>query len=262
MSRQERLSRLVDFVVDQGSAHIDQIVSHLGVSPATARRDLDALAEQQLVIRTRGGARSNPTTGDVPLRYRSAKQWRQKSAIAASACELVTPGQVVGFNGGTTTTAAAYELGVRAASNPVFLDEPITVVTNAVNIANDLTIRPQARVVVTGGVARLRSFELVGPLAALILPSIRIDLLFLGVHAVDLDAGGLYTQAEDEAAINAAMVTAAAKTVVLADSTKLGVTAFARICALGDCATLITDAGANDDDLDAVRAHGVEVIVA
>ena len=171
MTRQERLSRLVEFVVEHGSVHVDQIFAALGISAATARRDLDTLADQQLIIRTRGGALANATTSEVPLRSRRAKQWREKSAIAARAAALVRPGEIVGFNGGTTTTATAYELGVRVAADPAFSAEPITVVTNAVNIANDLTLRPQVRVVVTGGVARARSYELVGPLASAILPS-------------------------------------------------------------------------------------------
>jgi len=260
MARQDRLSTLVDYVVERGSVHVDDIVADLGVSPATVRRDLDALAAQQLIIRTRGGATANHTSGEVPLRYRTARQPREKEAIARAAAAMVRPGEIVGFNGGTTTTAAAHELGVRIAGEPEFAGHYITVVTNAVNIANDLTIREQARVVVTGGVARTRSYELVGPLAELILPSITIETLFLGVNAVEFD-GGFYTHTEDEASINAALVRAARRTVVLADSSKLGGTAFARICGLADVQTLITDAGASDSALAQLDAAGVQVIV-
>lgn len=260
MTRQERLAQLVDFIVENGSVHVDQIVDALRISPATARRDLDALADQQLITRTRGGATANKTTGEVPLRTRQARQWREKSAIASRAAALVHPGEIVGFNGGTTTTAAAYELGVRVAAHEAFTQQVVTVVTNAVNIANDLTIRPQVRVVLTGGVARTRSYELVGPLAALILPSIHIDTLFLGVTSVDIGAG-FYTHAEDEAAINAALVHAAKQTIVLADSTKFTQTSFARICGLGDVASVITDAQANSDEVTALRDQGINVII-
>lgn len=260
MTRQERLSRLVEFIVENGSVHVDQVVEALQISPATARRDLDALADQQLITRTRGGATANKTTGEVPLRTRQARQWREKSAIASRAASLVHPGEIVGFNGGTTTTAAAYELGVRVAANESFSAHPITVVTNAVNIANDLTIRPQVRVVCTGGVARTRSYELVGPLATLILPSIHIDTLFLGVTAIDT-AAGLFTHAEDEAAMNASLVEAAKRVVVLADHTKFDVSAFARICPLTDVHLLLTDDQTDPADLDAVREHGVEVMI-
>lgn len=259
MTRQERLSRLVEFIVEHGSVHVDQIVAALDISAATARRDLDALADQQLITRTRGGATANKTTGDVPLRSRQARQWREKSAIAAKAVSMVRPGEVVGFNGGTTTTATAYELGVRVAANSAFSAHPITVVTNAVNIANDLTIREEVRVVVTGGVARIRSYELVGPLATIILPSIHIDTLFLGVTAIDI-SNGLFTHSEDEAAINAALVRAAKRTVALTDSTKFTQTAFARICPFEEIDALITDSNADPAHVAALEAHGVEVI--
>ena len=77
MSRQERLSTLADFVVENGAVRVEDVVRELGISPATARRDLDALAEQQLIIRTRGGASANPSTGEVPLRYRTVRRPEQ-----------------------------------------------------------------------------------------------------------------------------------------------------------------------------------------
>lgn len=261
MNRQERLSRLVDLVIEQGSVRLEELVDQLGVSPATARRDLDDLADQQLVIRTRGGASANPSTGEVPLRYRTARQSSEKQAIARCAAGMVQPGDVIGFNGGTTTTAAAHELGVRIAGDSAFGHDSITVVTNAVNIANDLTIRPQARVVVTGGVARTRSYELIGPLAHRILPFIRIDTLFLGINAIDL-AAGLYTDSEEEASITGALVQASQRTIVLADSSKIGVNAFAWVCGLDAVATLITDSAADPEAVGSLRAAGVEVVLA
>lgn len=261
MSRQERLSTLAEFVVEHGSVRVEDVAASLGVSLATARRDLDALAEQQLIIRTRGGASANPSTGEVPLRYRMVRQPREKADIATRAANLVNPGEVIGFNGGTTTTAAAHELGVRIAREPQFEQQPVTIVTNAVNIANDLTIRPQARVVVTGGVARTRSYELVGPLAGAILPSISIDTLFLGVQALDPESG-VFNHTEDEAAINALLVRASRRTIVLADSSKLGTSAFARVCGIDDLDAVVTDAGADPVQLERLRSRGVEVIIA
>ncbi len=260
MNRQERLSALVEVVVDKGSVSVEQVVHMLGVSPATARRDLDALAEQQLVVRTRGGASSNPSTGELPLRYRGARNWREKEAIARYAASLIVPSEVIGVNGGTTTTAIAHAIGVRIASEEVFSSHPITLVTNAVNIANDLTIRPQARVVVTGGVARSQSYELVGPLSSLILPEIRIDTLFLGVNGVDFESG-CYTHSEDEASVNAALVKAAKRTIVVADSTKLGATAFARICGFDEVHTLLTEASADPAAVSRLQARGVHVVL-
>lgn len=261
MEREDRLSRLIDFIIDQGSIHVEGVMEKFDVSAATARRDLDMLAAQQLVTRTRGGAMVNPTSGDLPVRYRTVRQWREKNLIASKVASLIEPGDIVAFNGGTTTTTAAQELGARVAGDSRFNLEPTTVVTNAVNIANDLMVRPQLRIVVTGGVARSRSYELVGPLASLMLPHINIDTLFLGVSAVDL-AHGFFAQHEGEAAVNAAMVGMARRTVVLADSSKLHATSFARICALGDVDAIITDDAIAPEHVDALTAQGIDVIVA
>jgi len=259
VDREDRLSHLVDYIIAQGTVHVEEVMEKFAVSGPTARRDLDALAEQQLVERTRGGARSNPTSADLPLRLRTSRRWHEKSAIARKVASLVEPGSVIAFNGGTTTTAAAYEVGVRAAADQSFAGAETTVVTNAVNIANDLIVRPQLRIVVVGGVARARSYELIGPLTGLILPEITIDTLFLGVTAVDTSRG-LFTTHEGEASVNAALVAAARRTVVLADATKFATTAFARICPLDAVDAVIVDDGIGDGDARAVHDAGIELI--
>ncbi|MDO5721864.1 MAG: DeoR/GlpR family DNA-binding transcription regulator [Actinomycetaceae bacterium] len=261
MDRHQRLSALVELIVDRGAIRVDDAVRELGVSAATVRRDLDALADQQLITRTRGGARANAATGDVPMRYRAVVKPAEKTAIARTCAQLVAPGEVVGCNGGTTTTLAAYELGVRVSAEDVFEDNGITVVTNAVNIANDLVVRPRVRVVVTGGVVRSRSYELIGPLSDLILPSISIDTLFLGVNGVEADKG-IFANHEGEAAVNAALVRAAQKVVVVADSSKIGVSAFARITTIDKVDALVTDTGADAQVLAKLRRQGVEVHLA
>lgn len=262
MNREERLARLVDLVIERGSVRLDEIVVDLDISPATARRDLDDLAEQQLVVRTRGGALANPSTGEMPLRFRSGRQSEEKRSIALHAASLVHPGDVIGFNAGTTTMAAAHEIGVKIAGDRAFAPESLTIVTNAVNIANSLTIRPQARVVVTGGVARTRSFALVGPLSQAILPAIRLDTIFLSANAVDLTAGGIYTDSEDEAAIDAALLAAASRVVVLADASKLSEKSFARVCPLSAVSMLITDSTADSAAVAALQAAGIDVVLA
>ena len=155
MSRHERLSTILGIVVEEGSVHIDDVIARLGVSAATARRDLDLLAEQQLVTRTRGGASANPTSSQLPLRYRTTRMGGQKTRIARAAARMVRPGDVIGLNGGTTTTEVAREIVLLPElADP---DTPVTVVTNAVNIASELIVRQAVRVIVIGGGGRGRS---------------------------------------------------------------------------------------------------------
>ncbi|UNX55177.1 DeoR/GlpR family DNA-binding transcription regulator [Georgenia sp. TF02-10] len=258
MNRHDRLNALLELVMARDGVHIDEIISELGVSAATARRDLDALAEQQLITRTRGGAAPHPGSSDLPLRYKTARRAAEKGRIARAAAAMVHPGEVIAFNGGTTTTEVAREV----ATSPELAaarDQPVVVVTNAVNIANELTVRPHVRVVVTGGVARTQSFELIGPLAELILGEISIDTLFLGVDAVDPDAGAA-AHNEGEASINAKLAARARRVVVVADASKLGRSAFARICGPEGIDVLLTDDSVGADLADRFDAAGIEVV--
>lgn len=261
MDREERLSRVIDYVIEHGVARVEQIADRFEVSIPTVRRDLDSLAAQQLITRTRGGARVNTTTGELPMRFRTSQQWQAKNAIARAVPDLVAPGSVIAFNGGTTTTAAAYEVGVRVSADERFSDTETTIVTNAVNIANDLIVRPHLRIVVLGGVARPRSYELIGPLTSLMLPEITIDTLFLGVSAIDLEQG-LFTHDEGEASVNAALVHRARRTVVLADAAKLQATAFARICRFDQVDAILTDAALDHNARTRLEEAGLEVTVA
>lgn len=258
MNKQVRLARLVELVTQRGSLHVDEAVAELGMSQATARRDLDELAAQQLIRRTRGGAVANATSGDLPMRYRSAREGAAKSRIADAVAAQVRPGQVVAFNGGTTTTMAAYQLGVRFSAEHPADESVVTVVTNAVNIANDLAVRPQTRVLVTGGVVRPKSYELTGPLSELVLPRINIDVVYLGVTAIDI-ATGIYTHDDSEAAVNSAFVQAARRSYVVADSSKLTSHSFARICPLDQIDGLITDTAADPGRLEVLRGAGWEI---
>lgn len=255
MNRHDRLSAILARVMEDGGVQVEDLVSDLGVSPATARRDLDRLAEQQLLTRTRGGASANPTSAELPLRYRTTRMGEEKTRIARAAAALVSPGDTVGLNGGTTTTEVAREIALLPALRTA--TAPVTVVTNAVNIAGELTVRPGVRVVVTGGVARSRSYELTGPLSELILPSISVGTLFLGVEG--LDGRAAYAQHEGEAAVNGAFVRAARRVVAVVDSSKLGQQAFAVICGTAAIDLLLTDEGATQEQLAPLRAAGVEV---
>lgn len=259
MNRHERHTALLDLVAERENVHIDEIIGELGISAATARRDLDHLAEQQLITRTRGGATTSPTSSDLPLRYKTARQAAEKQQIARAAAALVAPGEVIGLNGGTTTTEIARELVLRTDLHGDNEGSQVVVVTNAVNIANELAIRPHTRVVLTGGVVRAMSFELTGPLAARILADIHVDTLFLGVNAVNAD--GAYTHHDGEAAINAALVGHAKRVIVTADHTKIGATAFAKICDSSAIDSIITDSAADERTVSELRAADTDVIL-
>ncbi|MFE9533704.1 DeoR/GlpR family DNA-binding transcription regulator [Streptomyces sp. NPDC006691] len=257
MSRDARWQALLELLVEQGRLDVDEAATALGVSAATIRRDFDQLAEQQMLVRTRGGALVHGVSYELPLRYKTARQASEKQRIAKAVADLVAPGEAVGLTGGTTTTEVARALAVRpelAAGSPA-----LTIVTNALNIANELAVRPQFKIVVTGGVARPQSYELTGPLAGGVLNQITMDVAVLGVGAFDV-VHGASAHDEDEAGINRLLCERAERVVVAADSTKLGKRTFARICATSQVGTLVTDTAVSDGTAAAFTEAGVTVI--
>ena len=260
MLRHERLAAMVEIIAGARTLSVDEVVGAFHVSAATARRDLDELADQQLVMRTRGGAVAHTVTYDLPLRYKSARQPEQKQRIAAAAATLITPGSVIGINGGTTNTLIAR--GIATRSDLVRPDSAgpaaLTIVTNALNIANELAVRPQLKIVVIGGVVRPQSFELIGPFAAGVLAGLALDVMVLGVNGISPE-GGAAANHEGEAEINTVMVDRSATVIAVADSTKIGQRAFCAICPAARVDILITDTDADRSMVRAFEKLGVDV---
>jgi DeoR family transcriptional regulator of aga operon len=244
-----RFAAILEALSTNGSLGVTDIARQLGVSDATIRRDLKALEDERLLSRTHGGAMAHGLMYELPLRYKSARQQEEKLRIARLAAERVTDGMVVGLTGGTTTTEVARALVAR---------ERLTIVTNALNIAFELAGRPSVKIVVTGGVARSESYELVGPLAEQTLGGINMEVVFVGADGISLDAG-LTTHHEVEAHTDQALIGRAHTTIAVADSSKLGKTAFSRICDLSVVDELITDDKADPSIVSKLGDIGVKV---
>jgi DeoR family transcriptional regulator of aga operon len=252
MRQQERLGLILDRLAKNGTVSVLDLTTELNASPASIRRDLRALEEQQLLKRTHGGAVAAEVIYELPMRYRTGRHQEEKLRIAQAAVGLVTDAvHSVGLGGGTTTTELARALGS--------LGRSLKVVTNALNIAGDLSVRSAIDLVVTGGSVRPESYELVGPIADRALGGIHLDLVFLGVDGIDA-TGGISTHDEVEAQTDHCLMHTAARVVVLADSSKVGNRAFTRIAPIEEVAMLVTDAAADRTELDRLRAAGVEVI--
>ena len=136
----------------------------------------------------------------------------------------------------------------------------LTVVTNAINIAAELAVRPNVRLLVSGGVARAASYELVGPLADGVLEQLHVEVAFVGVDGITARTG-LTTHREVEAHTNRVLIQRAARVVVVADGTKVGVTTLARIAECAAVDVLITTDDADPGELAAIAARDVEVEV-
>ncbi len=256
--RTERHARILEHVAARGSIDVNELSRLLDVSGATIRRDLQHLSEMKLLRRTHGGAVIGGISIEVPLQLRSERSLPEKRAIAKAAADLVPPGAVVGLSGGTTTTEVARLLVARGQDDQA---GPITIVTNAVNIAAEVVLHKHITLVVIGGNARSESYELVGPIAEKTLADHHIDIAFLGVDGITA-AHGCTTHDQLEAATDRAFVRSSGRIVVVADHTKVGKTTFAKICPLTAVHHLITDSAASPDHLSTIAATGVHVTTA
>ncbi|KQO64406.1 DeoR/GlpR family DNA-binding transcription regulator [Curtobacterium sp. Leaf261] len=261
MTPQQRLNALLELVSERGNVSIAEISDLLDISPATARRDLTTLAEQRLVTRTHGGAAALGTGYELPLQYKIARQADAKVAIARAVSRLVHPGDTVGVNGGTTTTEVARELGKSERFIRADGEYGITIVTNALNIGYELSVRANVKIVVTGGVARRQSYELVGALVSNTLAEFALDVVVLGVDGLSARYGAT-TVHEGEAEVSRHFASVGARVIVAADSTKLERATFARICPLDRIDVLVTDQPVPSTFAAELAAAGVELVVA
>lgn len=179
-----RRIKIMDMIKLNGKISVQEITSALGCSEATARRDLDLMEKEGLLIRTIGGAvyegGLKANDDEVPFVDKQFAQQPDKQKIAVAAAAMVVEGDVIGLTGGTTTYLIAMELKQR---------KNITIVTNAVNIAFELADAEGIQVVLTGGVMRSQSYELIGPLAESVIQKINLSKMFLGVDGVAPERG-------------------------------------------------------------------------
>jgi DeoR family transcriptional regulator of aga operon len=261
VSRYRRWNELLELLSVAGELQVEDAAKALNVSPATVRRDFDELSEQRMLTRIRGGAIAQGVNYDLPLRYKSERHPSEKQRIGELAASMIRAGEVVGLNGGTTTTEVARALATRADLSSGAPVPAITVVTNALNIATELAVRQHIKIVTTGGVARPQSYELTGPLATGVLEQVTLDVAILGVDGIDSTTGAT-AHHEGEASINRLMSRQARRVIVVADSSKVGRRTFARICGLDEIGVLVTDTGIAPGEATLLEQAGVDVVTA
>ncbi len=249
--RQDRMAEEIEAV---GFARVTDLAERFGVSVVTVRSDLDVLESEGRLRRVRGGAvpsgvlRSEPTL-EQAVRENEA----QKAAIARVAASMVRPGQCVILDVGSTTTAIARELVERRDLRDV------TIVTNGLSVA--LTLEPAAdrmSVLVTGGMVRPRQHSLVNPFAGRVLEQTSAHIAFIGCNGVDADRGVTNLNFA-EAEVKRAMIHAAREVVVVADGSKIGAVEAARICAIADIDSIVTDRTAPSEAVTLIEQVGVTV---
>ncbi|MGP3970444.1 DeoR/GlpR family DNA-binding transcription regulator [Streptomyces sp. 6N223] len=246
----ERQQAILRLARERGRVDVPGLAEEFRVTAETVRRDLNALARAGMVRRVHGGAIPAGRLDFEPdLSEREATAVAQKERIARAAlAELPDEGSVI-LDAGTTTAALAAALP---------LDTSLTVVTHALPLAARLADHPGIELHVVGGRVRHRTRAAVDAWALRTYGEITADVLFLATNGFSPDSG-LTTPDLAEAAVKRALIAAARRVVLLADSGKFGRQHFARFGALGQAQLLITDDGLSAADARAIEAAGTEV---
>jgi DeoR/GlpR family transcriptional regulator of sugar metabolism len=249
----ERRRRIAESIRSRGVVSVTEMAEALGTSEITLRRDLRAMADDGLLVRTHGGAVLADGLVREPTYSEKANQAAaEKAAIAKLAAGLVAPGDSIVMGPGTTTLALARLL----------VDVPeLTVVTNSLLIAQALMPATRVEVILTGGTLRRAIHALVGPAAEESVRQLRASSVFISGNGLTAERG-LSTPSPLVAAADRALAAAAQQTVVLADHTKIGLETMCQTVPLDRISTLITDADVDPGQLAAIREAGVSVLVA
>lgn len=248
----QRHGSLRDLIRQSGVIRVDQLCRQLGVSPATVRRDLDELEKSGAIRRVHGGAVSVESRLDEPLfDNKTSIAAREKHRIAQAALELIGSDETIYLDGGSTVLELARLL--RERSN-------ITVVTNSLRAAIELSGRGP-RLIVIGGELRRLSQTVVGPLSRHVLEGLHLDKAFMGTIGFTLNEG-LTTTEPSEAFTKELVMARAREVVLLADSSKAGKVSFARAGSLDKLHTVITDTKLDSKFAKELTKKGIKVIKA
>jgi DeoR family transcriptional regulator of aga operon len=238
---------------EKGEVFVEDLVERFKVSGVTVRNDLDQLEQKNLLIRARGGAIKMETGVAIDQRVADKNRinFQEKSRIGKKASQLIVETDTIIIDSGSTTAEMVRNL-------PELQD--LTVITNAMNIANQLITRPNINVIIPGGYLRKNSLSLVGPQAEKSLRNFNVDKAFLGVDGFDT-RHGIYTPNVEEARLNEIMIEISKEVILLADSSKFTRRSFAFICAIDQINKVITDNGIKPDDKKRLEDAGVDVVI-
>ncbi|MFN3257529.1 MAG: DeoR/GlpR family DNA-binding transcription regulator [Ilumatobacter sp.] len=252
-----RQYRVRDLVESRGFVTVRELAERFAVSTVTVRNDLDLLVQQSAIQRVHGGAMA-PERPQVERTFEevSTSHATEKDAIGRAAADLVKSGEAITLDVGTTMMAFA----TRLAERNDLVD--VTVFTNGLNIALALeSAYPRITVVVSGGTLRPKQHSLVNPMASEMFDGLRAASAFLGCNGVDV-VKGCTNMNLAEAEVKRSMAKGAARRVVLADASKLGVTTLAPVMSCDELDVLVTDHRADERIVGELRTFGVDVVVA
>lgn len=247
----ERLRRILLYIESNGSAQIKELASDQKVSEATIRRDLDELVKIGSIKRTHGGAILNNYGASFEHIYNDKLriQFEEKVRIGVSAAGMVCDGDTIFLDSGTTTYQIAMNLAAK---------KNIIVVTYDLAIASSIKLHPTSTLMVTGGMKREGYNVLIGSVTENFIKGLRVDRTFLTADAIDVDFG-ISNANFYEVGIKKLLIEAASETIVVADRTKFGKKAVAKVCDLSEIDMIVTDIDLPQALLNALSQRGNKI---
>lgn len=250
-SPEERRDQVIRIVLERGTISAREIADMFGVSVMTAHRDLDALARTGVVRRFHGGVSAQPGSSfGANISFREGSRLTEKAEIATLAATFVEPGMSVLIEDSTTALAVAEALvGVA----------PLTVITNFPRVVRVFADLDEVDVLVLGGTYSTSHDAYVGLACIDALASVHADILFSSTSGVT--AKHVYQPDPNIVLLMRAMVAAAERSVLVLDHTKIGRTAVHSVGPLTTFDDIVTDSGADPDDIRALREQHPRVHV-
>lgn len=228
---------------------VSELADELDCSEMTVRRDLESLERSGGLRRVHGGAASvSFSAEETPYGIRALEFSEAKASIGAAAAGLLADGETVILDGGTTVMEVARALQNRR----------LTVMPLALRPVFELHESPGIRLLLPGGEVRPGELSLVGTLTEPSLSQLRFDTFIMGPSGIDAGAG-ITTRFLAETAVKRAAVRSSQRIITVADSSKLGKVAFGHVCDLAEIDIVLTDTGANLQEIEDLRATGVDI---
>lgn len=252
----QRPEQILQELLRNGEVAVDKLAKQLQVSEATIRRDLAELERQGLLLRSHGGAVPVAPMLYEPFRHLSSFQEQEekcaaeKRRIGLLAASLITDGEIIAICAGTTTTQVARSIRHR---------KGITVLTNALNVAMELSHLADIKVCMTGGNLSGDWFALVGDVAQRNVSEMFVDKVFIGIDGLHPEHG-LTTNYPDQAAIHRAMMRQARQRIVVADHRKIGIVGASVIWPASDFQVLVTDKATSDKAIAPFTVKNINVL--
>ncbi|EGL13309.1 MULTISPECIES: DeoR/GlpR family DNA-binding transcription regulator [unclassified Paenibacillus] len=245
----ERWQKILALVNERGSIRVTELSELCGVTEETIRRDLDKLESEGRLMRSHGGAvRVGESQPEIPFKERETVHADLKRSIAREAVKHIRENDRIILDASTTAWYMAQ----------ILPDEPLTVLTNSIQVAVELSSKEKIQVVSTGGRLLPQSLSYAGPLAERSLDTYHVDKAFLsckGVHT----ARGISESSELQALVKAKMVAISDEVFLLADHSKFGLQSFAHVASWERIGHVITDSATSADSLEVLREKGVKV---